>query len=138
MPNPVTGLVSQIDTTHKAPLTLAIGVVSDQTGSADLHALVVGYNLASTSTNTPLTLGIPGAPLVAVGWAVDINTQSTRSSFTARSGTVNLACISPTGTAGTITNVLFTEDTSVSDSTPLPGGCSFMIASEDFTIGSCP
>jgi hypothetical protein len=140
LPQPFSTVITQMDTTRKAPAVLGIGVVSGS--DSKLHALVVAFDPTATPVGADIALPASpfgDAPFVALGYDVDVGKQTTRSTFFASEGTVNLTRRCAGGVAGSITGVMMREQTSPDDPTPAPGGCTLAVADLAFDYGSsCP
>jgi hypothetical protein len=122
---------------EQAGITIRIAALA---GDGQLDALGVSYG-AETTTDEPYTLDgstLPAPPFAIALFNVDISTMMPEKAFAAISGTIEYSDICAEGASGTITNAVF----QAADFDALeidPEGCTFEVASIDFTIGDeCP
>jgi hypothetical protein len=140
VPMPFATIIDQMDTTRQPPDVLGIGILDGP--DAKLHALVVGFHPTTTATGTDFALPIAPlgtTPFVGVGYDVNVAAQTTRSTYFASQGTLNLTRRCPMGVAGSITGLVMREQTSIDDETPHPQGCMLTVPDVVFDYGNvCP
>jgi hypothetical protein len=130
-------VIAQMDTVRKAPVVLGIGIFSGT--DSKLHALVIGFDPSLVPIGTNITLPtapLGDAPYVGLGYDVNVSMQTTRSTFLASQGTLNLTRACPQGVAGTISGVMVREQTTIDDPTPAPAGCTITVPDLSFDYGS--
>jgi len=140
VPTPFSTVIDRMDAVMQAPAVLGIGIV-DGTDN-QLHALVIAFDPVATPVGSDIALpaspfGDP--PFVAMGYDVNVAAQTTRSTFFASQGTLNLTRRCAMGVAGTIAGVTMREQTSQNDPTPHPTGCTLAVPDLAFDFGAaCP
>lgn len=140
MPQPFDTVIDRMDAVMQAPAVLGIGVINGT--DTQLHALVVAFDPVATPVGTDIALPVTPlgqAPFVALGYDVNITSQTTRSTYFSSQGTLNLTRRCAAGVAGTIANVTMREQTAINDPTPHPLGCTLVIPDLAFDFGAaCP
>lgn len=108
-------------------------------GTFNVGAVVFDLTL-ETGVEYDLAEGIAtlSAPAAAAGHDVDINTFSAHTPYGATSGTIVFDTICAEGVSGTMTDVVFSEVSAVTDLTVVEGGCTTSVKVINFDIGSCP
>jgi hypothetical protein len=138
-PSPFKSSIDVIDPRQVPGALTAIALFAAPDGGA--HSLVVGYTPdLPLGTDLPLAMaGTSGTPLAAIGWRVDVAAQTSLSALFGTAGVLNLSRACAAGVAGKLTGLTFSEQRTLRDSTPYPGGCSFAVSEIDFAIGGpCP
>jgi hypothetical protein len=139
VPQPFSTVITQMDTVMMAPAVLGIGVFSGT--DSKLHALVIAFDPASVQLNTDITLPVSpfgSTPYVGLGYDVNVANQTTRSTFFASQGTLNLTRACASGVAGTVTGVMLREQTAQNNPQPAPMGCTIALPDLSFDYaGAC-
>ena len=126
-------VIDQMDDEMLAPTILGIGIFSV---ADDLDALVIGFAVPGTPTDTDIDLSAGDPPFVAIGYQVNTTTQEFRSAYRAQTGTLNLTRACAAGVAGTVTGAALVEVDPTSDPpTVLEDGCTAAIESLAFDFG---
>jgi hypothetical protein len=125
--------------------TAAIGIIT--AGSA-VDVLLVTYVNSDAATNATIlghdydlaTITPPNVPTIGAGYNVNIQTQSADATYIATAGKVNFTTACSIGASGTLTNVTFKGATISGGGLVIdPLGCTFTVATVNFTIGkACP
>ncbi len=133
-----TPIFVQVDSMTVPGATFAIGVFSAGAGA---DGLVLFYDPVNQVTDMDLDISMLSGltPSVLYGYNVDIGSMQFQTAYIATAGTLNFDYACATGASATMTDVTFSQVTSIMDPTPLPGGCEFTAPSITIALGdNCP
>lgn len=105
--------------------------------SPNFSRLRIEYDPASVPVGTAITLG-GSSPRVTLEELFDPVTETSDFPTVATGGTLTLTKACADGLAGTLSGVTLAAIPSISDPTPISGGCTYGWSSYSFDVGTCP
>jgi hypothetical protein len=107
--------------------------------ASEIDGFGVGYAMTDPVLNTDITLDgtmLPNTPFAIALFDIDIGTMMPRAAYAALSGTINFTAACLDGASGTLTDATFQAATIFPSPMLDPTGCTFDVASVQFSIAS--